>query len=74
MKLLAKFDYKCPGCEIQIDYDNEIPEIHHLDNNPRNNEECNLIPLCHDCHRMVNVGQTVQQVREIRRLFKDAGF
>jgi hypothetical protein len=25
-------------------------EIHHVDNNPQNNDEDNLIPLCFDCH------------------------
>jgi hypothetical protein len=30
-------------------------EIHHIDMNPSNNRECNLIPLCPNCASMVHM-------------------
>lgn len=45
---LEKFNYKCFIC-----HSTERPEIHHLDNNPFNNNENNLCILCTLCHKRI---------------------
>lgn len=46
---LANKEHKCEVCgkELLI---NEI-EVHHKDKNRKNNDLCNLIIACHNCHR-----------------------
>jgi len=36
-------------------------EIHHIDENPRNNKRDNLIPLCGFCHNRVTSGEITKQ-------------
>jgi hypothetical protein len=47
IKLLLWCERHCGFCGKQCTTN---IEIHHVDNNPRNNDEDNLIPLCFDCH------------------------
>lgn len=43
-KVLGEFNHKCAICG------SERPQLHHIDENPSNNELLNLIPLCPNCH------------------------
>ena len=42
--VLREFNHRCAICGA------ERPHVHHLDENPSNNEVDNLIPLCPNCH------------------------
>jgi hypothetical protein len=44
-KIKKKYGYECAVCRRD-----ECLEIHHRDSNPANNQDTNLIPLCHSCH------------------------
>jgi hypothetical protein len=69
MKLLAKYNYQCAGCRTEIDYSPRKPEIHHVDNDPSNNEQSNTIPYCRDCHKMANTGLTAEQIKDLLDTF-----
>jgi hypothetical protein len=43
-RLLVEFNHRCARCGA------DRPQIHHIDENPSNNEPLNLIPLCPNCH------------------------
>src|SRR5205085_2149445 len=43
-KVLKEFHHKC-AIDGKVD-----PQIHHIDENPSNNDPLNLIPLCPNCH------------------------
>jgi len=43
-KVLKEYNYRCAICG------NNRPQLHHIDENPENNIEFNLIPLCPNCH------------------------
>ncbi|MCF7944843.1 MAG: hypothetical protein K9L75_04835 [Spirochaetia bacterium] len=43
-KVLKEFSNQCAICK------KSSPELHHIDENPNNNDENNLIPLCPNCH------------------------
>jgi hypothetical protein len=43
-RILAEFNHRCAICGA------DKPQIHHIDENPTNNHEDNLIPLCPNCH------------------------
>jgi hypothetical protein len=43
-KVLKEFNYKCSICG------KTQPQIHHIDENPSNNDIMNLLPLCPNCH------------------------
>ncbi|MGD8780720.1 MAG: HNH endonuclease signature motif containing protein [Ignavibacteria bacterium] len=43
-ELLKEFNHKCAICGT------DKPHIHHIDENPSNNDINNLIPLCPNCH------------------------
>lgn len=45
-KLLFKTNYSCQECGDQSD----ILQIHHIDNNNKNNLQDNLLVLCRPCH------------------------
>lgn len=48
-KLLVDCKHRCCICgDLWV-------EIHHIDGNPRNNQEDNLIPLCGQCAKLVHV-------------------
>ena len=47
------FDFYCARCEKNCrnpNNANSILQVHHIDENPANNDLCNLIPLCASCH------------------------
>ena len=43
-KVLKEFNHRCAICGA------DKPHIHHIDENPSNNNLMNLIPLCPNCH------------------------
>lgn len=42
--VLAEFNHRCAICGT------DRPQIHHIDENPANNDLQNLLPLCPNCH------------------------
>jgi hypothetical protein len=42
--VLKEFNHRCAICGTSR------PQLHHLDENPANNDSDNLIPLCPNCH------------------------
>lgn len=42
--VLKEFNHRCAVCGA------DRPHLHHIDENPANNEPLNLIPLCPNCH------------------------
>lgn len=42
--VLKEFNHRCAKCG------GDGPQIHHIDENPSNNDQLNLIPLCPNCH------------------------
>ena len=42
--VMGEFNYKCAICG------REKPQVHHIDEDPSNNDPLNLIPLCPNCH------------------------
>jgi hypothetical protein len=43
-KVLEEFNHRCAICGA------DRPQVHHIDEDPANNEPLNLIPLCPNCH------------------------
>lgn len=67
-KVLKEFNHRCAKCGA------DNPHLHHIDEDPSNNEPLNLIPLCPNCHlvdqhnptRLVEPGKL-----RLFRLYKD---
>lgn len=63
-----EFNYRCAICGA------DRPQIHHIDENPSNNDPLNLIPLCPNCHLIDHHNPTTPiEVEKIKlfRKFKD---
>lgn len=43
-KVLSEFNFRCALCG------KDRPQVHHIDEDPSNNDPANLIPLCPNCH------------------------
>jgi hypothetical protein len=43
-KILKEYHYKCAICGVTD------PQLHHIDEDPSNNDPKNIIPLCPNCH------------------------
>lgn len=43
-QVMKEYTHRCAICNA------DRPEIHHIDEDPSNNDELNLIPLCPNCH------------------------
>jgi hypothetical protein len=63
-KVLKEFSYKCAKCG------SENPQLHHLDENPSNNDVMNIIPLCPNCHLTDQHNPTKQIESDKLRLFR----
>jgi len=53
---------RCSSKRCKICGWNHYPEaliIHHIDKNTRNNQPCNLVVLCRNCHYLLHKGLTV---------------
>jgi 5-methylcytosine-specific restriction endonuclease McrA len=57
----AKYEHKCAVCGW--DEDEDVLEVHHIDENRSNNSIDNLIILCPTCHRKLTTGKYYLQDR-----------
>jgi hypothetical protein len=67
-KVLAEFNHRCAKCGT------DRPQLHHIDENPSNNDPLNLIPLCPNCHLIDqhNPTRTIEPKKlMLFRLYKD---
>lgn len=67
-RVLAEFNHRCAICG------KDKPHLHHIDENPQNNTETNLIPLCPNCHLLDQHSPTKpfnSRKLELFRRFKD---
>jgi predicted restriction endonuclease len=62
--VLKEFNYKCAICG------KERPQVHHIDENPSNNDLLNLIPLCPNCHLIDQHNPTIPVDIEKLKLFR----
>jgi len=66
LELYKQTTKKCVVCEFS-----KIVELHHLDENKRNNSKENLIGLCPNHHKMIH---NFKFRKEMRELLKQNGF
>lgn len=62
--VLAEFHHRCAICGA------DRPQIHHIDENPANNELANLLPLCPNCHLIDQHNPTAPADPAKLRLFR----
>lgn len=62
--VLGEFNHRCAICAA------DRPQLHHLDQNPGNNDRLNLIPLCPNCHLTDQHNPTHAIQADILRLFR----
>lgn len=63
-EILSEFHHRCAICG------KERPQIHHIDENPGNNDPANLLPLCPNCH-LVDQHNPTAPVDQLKlRLFR----
>jgi hypothetical protein len=63
--VLKEFNYRCAiGGE-------DRPQLHHIDENPENNDPMNLLPLCPNCHLTDQHNPTAKIPIGILRLFRE---
>ena len=53
-KIRKRDNYKCNLCDIHQNNLRRKLDVHHIDYNKRNNNQNNLISLCHRCHLKTN--------------------
>lgn len=63
--ILEEFNHRCAICGA------DKPHIHHIDENPSNNDPLNLIPLCPNCHLVDQHNPTKIIEPEKLRLFRE---
>lgn len=63
-QLLELFNHRCAICG------EDKPQIHHIDENPSNNDDLNLLPLCPTCHIRDMHDPTRRPDREKLALFR----
>jgi ubiquitin len=63
--VLKEFNHRCAICGT------DRPQVHHIDEDPSNNELLNLIPLCPNCHLVDQHNPTVPMDAEKLRLFRE---
>ena len=67
-QVLKKFRHRCAICG------GERPQLHHIDEDPANNDPLNLIPLCPNCHILDQhdpTAETDQGKLRLLRKFRD---
>ncbi len=62
--VLKEFNHKCAMCGATG------PQVHHIDENPGNNDPQNLLPLCPNCHLRDQHDPTAQVDQGKLRLFR----
>jgi hypothetical protein len=63
--VLKEFNHRCAICGAGR------PQIHHIDEDPSNNDLLNLIPLCPNCHLIDQHNPTIPMDAEKLRLFRE---
>ncbi len=63
-QVLGEFNHRCAICGT------DRPHLHHIDENPENNEIFNLLPLCPNCHLRDQHNPTVKFDRDKVKLFR----
>ena len=66
LETYRKLTKKCIICGFD-----KVVDLHHLDNNPKNNSETNLIGLCPNHHKMLH---RFEYKKEILEKLKEKGF
>ncbi len=54
-RIRIRFNWKCQNCLGDFSNRKSFLDTHHIDSNPGNCEESNLIPLCKTCHKQVHL-------------------
>ncbi len=63
-KLQQEIHSECPLCQNQ---DVELFELHHIDENPENNNLSNLILICPNCHTKITKGDiSEEEVKKVK--------
>ncbi len=62
--VMDEYNHHCAICG------KERPQMHHIDENPSNNDKLNLIPLCPNCHLTDQHNPTLPMPAEKLRLFR----
>ena len=52
-------EYRCEHCQNDI-----IQQIHHIDNNPSNNDISNLQGVCYECHKVLTAYIRVEESKQ----------
>ena len=55
---LRQITKACASCDFD-----KLVTLHHLDGNRKNNDDENLIGLCHNCHKMVHTYKYFEEVK-----------
>jgi hypothetical protein len=63
-QVLAEFRHRCATCG------RDGPHVHHIDEDPANNDPLNLLPLCPSCHVIDQHNPTAQVDPRKLRLFR----
>src|SRR5262245_60806519 len=63
-QVLREYRHKCAVCG------RHEPQLHHIDEDPTNNEPANLIPLCPNCHLQDIHAPTIPFETQKMRLFR----
>jgi hypothetical protein len=63
--VLKEFNHRCAICGT------DRPQVHHIDEDPSNNDLLNLIPLCPNCHLVDQHNPTIPMDAEKLRLFRE---
>ncbi len=63
-EILNEYNHRCAICGC------DRPQLHHIDEDPSNNDAENLIPLCPNCHLSDQHNPTVPLAPEKIRLFR----
>lgn len=63
-QVLEEFRHRCAICGA------DKPHLHHIDENPQNNDPFNILPLCPNCHLTDQHNPTERIPAEILRLFR----
>lgn len=53
-RIKAQDGWRCKGCGATGSTPDLYLTVHHIDLNPQNSEDDNLITLCNDCHNRVH--------------------
>lgn len=65
--ILHIFDYQCILCN----HGPQNLEVHHLDNNSKNDEPFNLIPVCKKCHVFLHSKFLLSEITYTRYQYKE---